>query len=229
MQIDIFDQERNAILAAPTYADFAARLRAYNCRRCELADSRSHIVVDRGNPQAPILVISERPGENEDATGLAFVGRAGELLDKILAAIGLDSDQDVLIANVTKCKPPIDRSPTAAEAEACLPYLERQIELVRPRVILLLGAVALKWIDPTRGEFTMEEEAGRFFTLKRFPGVQLMVLYHPAFLLRDPRKKKVMWEHMKSLREFLAVPAAGPPAGEQPAPAAVAAETLGRS
>jgi uracil-DNA glycosylase len=204
MQIDIFDQERNAILAAPTYADFAARLRAYNCRRCELADSRSHIVVDRGNPQASILVISERPGENEDATGQAFVGRAGELLDKILGSIGLDSNRDVLIVNVTKCKPPIDRSPTAAEAEACLPYLERQIELVRPRVILLLGAVALKWIDPTRGEFTMEEEAGRFFSLKRFPGVQLMVLYHPAFLLRDPRKKKVMWEHMKVLRDFLA-------------------------
>jgi DNA polymerase len=204
MQIDIFDQERNAILAAPTYAEFATRLRAYNCRRCELADSRSNIVVDRGNPQAPILIVSERPGENEDATGQAFVGRAGELLDKILNSIGLDSNRDALIVNVAKCKPPIDRSPTAAEAEACLPYLERQIELMRPRVILLLGAVALKWIDPARGEFTMEEEAGRFFTLKRFPGVQLMVLYHPAFLLRDPRKKKVMWEHMKALRDFLA-------------------------
>jgi DNA polymerase len=203
MQIDIFDQEHNAILGAPAYDEFAARLRAYNCRRCELADSRSHIVVDRGNPGASILVISERPGENEDATGKAFVGRAGELLDKILESIGLDSNHDVLIVNVVKCKPAIDRSPTASEAEACLPYLERQIELMRPRVILLLGAVALKWIDPGRGEFTMEAEAGRFFTLKRWPGVQLMVLYHPAFLLRDPRKKRVMWDHMKALRDFL--------------------------
>jgi DNA polymerase len=203
MQIDIFDQEHNAILAAPTYAEFAERLRSYNCRRCELCDSRTNIVVDRGNPEAKILIISERPGENEDATGQAFVGRAGEMLDKILASIGLDSNRDVLIVNVAKCKPAIDRSPTSAEAEACLPYLERQIELTRPRVILLLGAVALKWIDPNRGDFTMEEEAGRLFTLRRYPGVQLMVLYHPAFLLRDPRKKKVMWEHMKSLRDHL--------------------------
>lgn len=224
MQIDIFDQEHNAILAAPTYAEFADRLRAYNCRRCELCESRSNIVADRGNPEADILIISERPGENEDATGKAFVGRAGELLDRILASIGLDSNQDALIVNVVKCKPAIDRSPTAAEAEACLPYLERQIDLVRPRVILLLGAVALKWIDPGRGEFTMEEEAGRFFTLKRYPGVQLMVLYHPAFLLRDPRKKQVMWEHMKSLRDYLrttrrvsAAPAEPRPAEPRPA------------
>ncbi len=203
MQIDIFDQDRNAILAAPTYTEFSDRLRAYNCRRCELADSRATIVVDRGNHSADILVISERPGENEDATGLAFVGRAGEMLDKILGSIGLDSNRDVLIVNVVKCKPPIDRSPTSAEAEACLPYLERQIELVKPRVVLLLGAVALKWIDSTRGEFTMEEEAGRFFTLRRYPGIQFMVLYHPAFLLRDPSKKRIMWEHMKSLRDYL--------------------------
>jgi DNA polymerase len=203
MQIDIFDQEHNAILAAPTYAEFAERLRAYKCRRCELCDSRHQIVVDRGNPEADLLIISERPGENEDATGFAFVGRAGEMLDKILGSIDLDSNRDALIVNVVKCKPGIDRSPTSAEAEACLPYLEQQIHLVRPRVILLLGAVALKWIDPGRGEFTMEEEAGRFFTLVRYPGVQFMVLYHPAFLLRDPRKKKVMWEHMKALRDFL--------------------------
>jgi DNA polymerase len=203
MQIDIFDQEYNTILAASTYTGFAERLRAYNCQRCELCESRSQLVVDRGNPEAEILIISERPGENEDATGLAFVGRAGEMLDKILKSIDLDSNRDVLIVNVVKCKPAIDRSPNAAEAEACLPYLERQIQLVRPRVILLLGAVALKWIDPSRGEFTMEEEAGRFFTMTRHPGIHFMVLYHPAFLLRDPRKKKVMWAHMKALRDFL--------------------------
>jgi DNA polymerase len=223
MQIDIFDQERNAILAAPTNAEFAERLRAYNCRRCELADSRAHIVVDRGNPQAPLLVISERPGENEDATGLAFVGRAGEMLDKILASIGLDSNRDALIVNVAKCKPAIDRSPTSAEAEACLPYLERQIELVRPRVVLLLGAVALKWIDPARGEFTMEEEAGHFFTLKRYPGIQFMVLYHPAFLLRDPSKKRIMWEHMKLLRDFLRSAATALAGGDAIATATAAA------
>ncbi len=204
MQIDIFDEDYNAILAANSYATFAERLRAYGCRRCDLCQARTQVVLDRGNPEAKILIISERPGENEDATGQAFVGRAGELLDKMLAAIQLNSNRDVLICNVVKCKPAMDRAPSAGEAEACLPYLEKQIELVRPRVIVLLGAVALKWVDATRRDFKMEEEAGRLFTLSRFPGVQLMVLYHPAFLLRDPRKKKVMWEHLKVLRDFLA-------------------------
>ncbi|MCX7888060.1 MAG: uracil-DNA glycosylase, partial [Verrucomicrobiae bacterium] len=98
------------------------------------------------------------------------------------------------------------RAPTAAEAEACLPYLRRQIELVRPQVILLLGAVALKYLAPSRAsdeEFSMEREAGQFFTVAEHPGIQFMVLYHPAFLLRDPTKKAAMWEHVKRLRAFL--------------------------
>jgi DNA polymerase len=203
MQIDIFDQEYNAVLASPSYAEFTERLLAYGCKRCELAQSRHHIVIDRGNPAADILIISERPGDNEDATGKAFVGKAGDMLDKMLAAIGLDSNQDVLITNIAKCKPPVDRPPSSSEAEACLPYLGKQIELVAPRFVLLLGAVALKWVDGSRREFTMEEEAGRFFTLQRYPGIQFMVLYHPAFLLRDPRKKRVAWEHLKLLRQAL--------------------------
>jgi uracil-DNA glycosylase len=203
MQVDLFDQSLNEILAAPTYADFAALLRAYDCRRCTLCKSRTHIVVDRGNPNASLLIISERPGDNEDREGQAFVGRSGTLLDKILASIGLDPNQDTLITNIVKCKPEIDRAPTSDEAMACLPFLERQIALVRPRVVLLLGQVALKWIDPARKDFKMEEEAGRFFTLQRFPGVQFMVLYHPAFLLRDPSRKKPMWEHVQRLRAYL--------------------------
>jgi DNA polymerase len=203
VQIDLFDREYNDVLAAAHYAEFADRLRAYGCRRCELSESRQHIVIDRGNPDADILFISERPGDNEDQTGQAFVGRAGELLDRMLAAIDLDSNRDVLIANIVKCKPAQDRPPMAGEAEACLPYLEKQIALVEPRFVVLLGAVALKWIDGTRREFTMEEEAGRFFELQRYPGIRFMVLYHPAFLLRDPRKKRVTWEHLKQLRRAL--------------------------
>jgi DNA polymerase len=107
-----------------------------------------------------------------------------------------------------KCKGEVDRAPSSEEAAACLPYLDKQIELVKPRVVLLLGSVALKWIDPERGEFKMEEEAGRFFTLRRYPDIQFMVLYHPAFLLRDPRKKRDMWEHVKHLRDYLAEHAA---------------------
>ncbi len=203
MQVDLFDRDLNAILDAGTYEDFAARLRAYDCRRCTLCKSRTRIVVDRGNAAARILVISERPGENEDREGRAFVGRSGELLDKILHSIGIDPNADTLITNVVKCKPETDRAPTSDEATACLPFLEKQIALVRPRVVLLLGQVALKWMDPARKDFRMEEEAGRFFALSRFPGVQFMVLYHPAFLLRDPAKKRPTWEHVQRLQAFL--------------------------
>ncbi len=203
MQVDLFDHALNDVLASSSYDEFASRLRAYDCRRCSLCNGRSRIVVDRGNPQARILVISERPGVNEDAQGLAFVGRSGALLDKILAAIDLDANRDTLITNIVKCKGEEDRAPTTDEATACLPFLDKQIELVRPHVVLLLGAVALKWMDPERREFTMEEEAGRFFTLRRYPGVQFMVLYHPAFLLRDPSKKRDMWEHVQRLKAAL--------------------------
>jgi uracil-DNA glycosylase len=202
-QGDLFDESYNEILAAPTYAAFASRLRAYDCQRCDLCRGRTRIVVDRGNPSAAILIISERPGNNEDQSGQAFVGRSGELLDRILAAIGLEANQDTLIVNVVKCKGEADRAPTHDEAMACLPFLDRQIELVQPRVVLLLGSVALKWMDPGRREFTMEEEAGKFFALARYPGVQFMVLYHPAFLLRDPRRKRDMWEHVQRLKAWL--------------------------
>lgn len=204
MQADLFDQDLNAILGAHTYDEFAERLRAYECRRCTLCKSRSRIVVDRGNAAAAILVISERPGDHEDREGRAFVGRSGELLDKILLSIGLDPDRDTLITNVVKCKPESDRAPTSDEATACLPFLDRQIALVHPKVVLLLGHVALKWIDPTRKDFKMEEEAGSFFALPRYPGIQFMVLYHPAFLLRDPSKKRPTWEHVQRLKAFLA-------------------------
>lgn len=206
MQSDLFDTDYNAILAAETYHEFHDKLKSYDCQRCTLCYSRSQIVIDRGDPAAPIMLISERPGENEDLVGKPFVGRAGELLDKMLGAIELDSNKDVLIANVTKCKPESDRAPSRQEVEACMPFLEKQIELIGPRVIVLLGAVALKWFDPSRSDIKMEHEAGKFFELPRFPGIQFVVLYNPAFLLRDPSKKPVTWEHLKALRGFLAAP-----------------------
>jgi DNA polymerase len=147
------------------------------------------------------MAISERPGTNEDSTGLAFVGRAGELLDKILDSIGMDSNNDILIANVVKCIPPFDRAPRADEAEACLPFLDKQIELVRPRIILLLGAVALRWISRGRVDLPMEEAAGQFFSLPQYQKCEFQVLYHPAYLLRDPRKKQPMWDHVQLLKE----------------------------
>jgi uracil-DNA glycosylase family 4 len=203
MQIDLFDTAFNNVLAAKSYAEFSDRLIKYDCKRCTLCYSRSKIVIDRGSPKAGIFVISERPGDSEDRIGQAFVGRAGELLDKMFAAIGLDSNRDLLITNVVKCKPEEDRSPARDEVDACFPFLEKQIQLVKPKVVILLGAVAVKWVDPTRTDIKMEEEAGRFFTLARFPFVQFMVMYNPAFLLRDPRKKTDTWEHLKQLKGFL--------------------------
>jgi DNA polymerase len=203
VQIDLFDTELNGILAASTYGEYREKLSRYDCRRCALCYSRTNIVIDRGDPAAPILIVSERPGENEDRIGRPFVGRAGELLDKMLHAIELDPDRHVLITNVVRCKPEIDRSPTKEEVDACFPFLEKQIALVQPKVILLLGAVALKWVDSARADAKMEEETGKFFDVPRFPGVQFMVMYNPAFLLRDPRKKAVTWEHLKALRSYL--------------------------
>ena len=203
MQIDLFDSAYNAILSAESYDEFKSRLEGYNCERCTLCHTRTNIVVDRGSPTAPIMIISERPGDNEDRIGKPFVGRAGELLDKMLRAIELDPDRDVIITNVVRCKPELDRAPNKEEVDACFPFMDKQISLVSPKVILLLGAVAVKWVDPERTDIRMEDEAGKFFHLPRFPGVQLMVMYNPAFLLRDPRKKVVTWEHLKTLRHYL--------------------------
>ena len=203
MQSDLFDSEFNDVLGSEAYPTFKERLRAYDCQRCFLGASRSKIVIDRGSPDASIMMIGERPGDNEDLRGEPFVGRAGELLDKMLRAIDLDPARDVIIANVTKCKPEFDRPPLKEEVDACMPFLERQIALVKPRVIVLLGAVALKWIDPGRGDVRMEDDAGRFFDLPAYPGVRFVVMYNPAFLLRDPRKKPDAWDHLKALRDYL--------------------------
>lgn len=203
MQNDLFDTEFNAVLGASTYGEFKERLAAYDCRRCGLCHSRTNIVIDRGSPEAKVLMIGERPGGNEDLRAQPFVGRAGELLDKMLRAIDLDPARDVIITNVVRCVAESDRAPHRDEVDACMPFLEKQIALVGPRVVVLLGAVSLKWFDPMRGEFRMEEEAGRFFQLPDYPGVQFVVMYNPAFILRDPRKKPDAWEHLKALRDYL--------------------------
>lgn len=203
MQFDLFDAGSNTILGAPSYQEFKDQLIASGCTKCSLHAGRTQIVVDRGNPAAPVMVIGEGPGEKEDQQGLAFVGRAGQMFDQIMNAVGIDTNQDMFIANVVKCRPPDNRSPHADEAAACLPFLKRQIELVAPRVILLLGATALKHFDKSRSNFQMSEEAGTFFTLSDFPGTQFMVLYHPAALLYNAKLKPAMWQHAKTLRRYL--------------------------
>lgn len=189
---------------AQTYEQFKKNLIASQCAKCEeLCRDRHNIVVDRGNPNTKIMVIGEAPGENEDLQGRAFVGRAGQLLDKIMESIDLDTNQDMLIVNVVKCRPPDNRAPKPNEAANCRPYLEWQLKFVQPRVVVLLGATAAKHLITNQKGANMKDRVGQFFDIPEYPGVKFLLLYHPAYLLRDPRKKKDMWEHVKNLKVFL--------------------------
>ena len=162
------------------------------------------------------MMIGEAPGAEEDKAGFSFVGRSGKLLDKIMASIGLDTNKDILIANVVKSRPPENRAPQKNEVEACRPYLLKQIELVQPKLFILLGATAFKHVFLPETNFkgmagavgtVMQRRLLRDIEKKEFPVVQeshpCMILYHPAYLLYDPRKKADMWTHMKLLREYL--------------------------
>lgn len=185
------------ILEAADYSVFKGLLAASGCTRCPLSRSRTHIVVDRGDPNAKVVIIGEAPGENEDRQARAFVGRAGKLLDTMMAEAGFDTDRQSLIINIVKCRPPDNRKPAPEEAAACSPFLKKQLDLVKPEMILLLGATALRHMIPGKKAFTMGKEVGRFFTRPEFPGAQFMVLYHPAYILRDPRKRPLMAEHLR--------------------------------
>lgn len=170
---------------------------AAGCPRCKLAPSRTHMVMGQGNARAQLMFVGEAPGADEDARGLAFVGRAGQLLTKIIEAIGMTRDQ-VFIANVLKCRPPENRNPEPDEVDACLPYLREQIRLIAPRVIVTLGTFATQAILET--DLSIGRLRGRFHPLGP---VQVMPTYHPAFLLRSPERKKDVWEDMKKVRDFL--------------------------
>ena len=175
------------------------------CRRCGLAATRQQVVVGRGNPNARLLLVGEAPGAEEEACGQPFVGRSGRLLEAMLAAAGLSSERDLYIANVIKCRPPGNRKPSRSEIEACRPWLERQIALVRPQLVLLVGATALEALLGIRGGIT--KLRGQWLHLEasqgadqpppsprsplRWPeqgegGIALMPLLHPSYLLRNP-------------------------------------------
>ena len=168
-----------------------------SCQKCGLCRQIHHKVPGQGNPHARLMLIGEGPGRDEDEQGLAFVGRAGQLLTRMLAAIGL-TREEVYICNVVKCRPPENRTPLPEEAEACLPFLRMQFALVRPKVILLLGSTAGRY---TLGEdFRVTRDRGHFV---QKGGVWFMPTYHPAALLRDEAKKRDAWEDLKAVREKL--------------------------
>ncbi len=169
-----------------------------DCQRCKLSPSRKTIVFGQGSPNARLMFVGEAPGADEDEQGLAFVGKAGQLLTKIIEAIGM-TREDVFIANVLKCRPPGNRNPEPDEIIQCQPFLERQIESIRPEVLVGLGKFGAHWLLKTAEPITRLR--GR---LGEYKGIKVMPTYHPAYLLRNPGAKKEVWEDMKVVRDLLA-------------------------
>jgi len=155
------------------------------CRHCPLAEARTQVVIARGNPSARLLLIGEAPGADEDRLGLPFVGRSGQLLDRLLADAGLDPERDLYIVNAIKCRPPQNRRPTPAELAACMPWLERQVALVDPALILLVGATALQAVLGVKGGITRLRGQWRPGEGPLLAGRTLMPLLHPSYLLRN--------------------------------------------
>lgn len=167
-----------------------------DCRNCRLRDGAVQVVFGEGNPQARLMFVGEGPGAEEDAQGLPFVGAAGQLLNKILTAAEI-SRSEVYIANVVKCRPPANRTPQKDEVSACLPHLQRQIALIRPDIIVCLGSLATQaLVDP---DARVSAVRGRWFEKD---GVRLMPTYHPAALLRDPSKKRPVWQDIQQVRDL---------------------------
>jgi len=170
------------------------------CQRCKLWTTRTNIVFGEGSPRAELMFVGEAPGADEDATGRPFVGRAGQLLTKMIEAIGLKRE-DVYIANILKSRPPGNRNPEADESKACKPFLLRQITAIKPKLIVTLGNPATQGLLETKVGIT--KIRGEFQPYPRFPGIYVLPTFHPAYLLRSPDKKREAWEDLKKVRAFL--------------------------
>jgi DNA polymerase len=210
---ELYEQEqsippRKSITAPPAVSDLIApadramALRIIqeeigDCTRCALHTGRHKLVFGDGSPNARLMFVGEGPGADEDAQGLPFVGRAGQLLNNMIGAMGLKREE-VYIANVVKCRPPGNRTPEPVEANTCSPFLFRQIDVVRPEVLVALGATAATYLLGQR-----QPLAGLRGRVHSFRGTKLIVTYHPAFLLRDPRQKKEAWADLQiAMREL---------------------------
>lgn len=167
------------------------------CDKCELSAARTQGVFARGCPNSNLMIIGEAPGGDEDKQGKPFVGRAGKLLDKMLLAIGLD-ESDYYITNIVKSRPPDNRDPLRGEIEACRPYLNSQIELIKPKIIVTLGLPASNTL--LDNNMSMGDMRGRWF---KYNDIPVLPIYHPAYLLRSPGKKSVVWEDLKKLAAAL--------------------------
>ena len=163
------------------------------CKKCKLCNNRKNVVIGSGNKNAKILFIGEGPGAEEDEQGIPFVGKAGKLMNKAFDGIGINRE-DVYIANIVKCRPPQNRNPEKDETEACLEYLKAQIDLINPKIIVLLGSIALK--NYLNEEFTITSCRGKWFEKE---GRKIFATFHPAALLRDEAKKILFWKDLKTI------------------------------
>ena len=172
-----------------------------SCVKCSLSSTRNNVVFGRGNPHSKLFVIGEGPGQQEDEQGLAFVGRAGKMLDSTFLSVGIDTNEDCYISNIVKCRPPNNRKPLANEVKECLPWLNEQIEMIKPKVIVLAGSTAVQSylnidepISKLRGKWIIKE------------GIKYMPIFHPSYLLRNPSKEKgkpkwLTWQDLKKVKK----------------------------
>ena len=171
------------------------------CVKCSLSSTRNNVVFGRGNPHSKLFVIGEGPGQQEDEQGLAFVGRAGKMLDSAFQSVGIDTNKDCYISNIVKCRPPNNRKPLANEVKECMPWLNEQIELIKPKVIVLAGSTAVQSyldidepISKLRGEWIVRND------------IKYMPIFHPSYLLRNPSKEKgkpkwLTWQDLKKVKK----------------------------
>ena len=171
------------------------------CVKCSLSSTRNNVVFGRGNPHSKLFVIGEGPGQQEDEQGLAFVGRAGKMLDSAFQSVGIDTNKDCYISNIVKCRPPNNRKPLANEVKECMPWLNEQIELIKPKVIVLAGSTAVQSyldidepISKLRGEWLVRND------------IKYMPIFHPSYLLRNPSKEKgkpkwLTWQDLKKVKK----------------------------
>ena len=172
-----------------------------NCVKCSLSSTRNNVVFGRGNPSSKLFVIGEGPGQQEDEQGLAFVGRAGKMLDSVFQSVGIDTNKDCYISNIVKCRPPNNRKPLANEVKECMPWLNEQIVLIKPKVIVLAGSTAVQSylnidepISKLRGEWIVRND------------IKYMPIFHPSYLLRNPSKDKgkpkwLTWQDLKKVKK----------------------------
>ncbi len=194
IQQDIEMEKMSLSSETTTLSEFNHEIK--DCMNCSLGNTRTKFVFGVGNPDADLMFVGEAPGEKEDLEGVPFVGRAGKLLTDILKAIDL-TREDVYIANVLKCRPPNNRDPNKAEIESCEPYLLRQIELIKPKLLVALGRISATTLLRTKDSLTAMR--GQVFD---YHGTDMVVTYHPAALLRNPNWKRPAWEDFKKIREM---------------------------